>query len=699
MGRQLKDRLELLAPAGSKEAFLAAVDGGADAVYLGAPGFNARSITRELTFEDIAAMIDHAHGRGVKVYGAMNSLVRERDLEKALATIFVLARLGIDGLIVQDLGVYHLARNAFPELPLHASTLMAAHNSAGVKRLERLGFDRVVLARELTIDEIRQIRKQTSAVLEVFVHGAMCFSYSGLCLFSSYLGGKSGLFGQCVQPCRRRYRSVSGPPGEEGYLFSMGDLCGIEFLEALADAGVGSLKIEGRMRSARYVRRVVEAYRLVLDAPPSGRPQAVAEAKRLLSESMGRRLTQGFFASNDPQDLIQPRWTGNTGRYLGRVEEVRSGRMVLAARAALANGDRLRVAHANTGERTGFTASGLKRLKGNRWSLSAPPGVAAGDLLYRVDEVQGRREDRLLKLKTAGYHRKIEAIKKDVELRRSVGALLGSRKRSSRGRRQGKGMGLWLKSDDPAVFSLRPPPVVRALAVALTQEMVEGGKRRRGKGARLPLVWVLPPVIQEAELPWYREKVAELVSLGQNRWMIGNLGQLEFFEELGERRKGRKELEFFGDASLNVINHLAQDLLSRQGLKGVLASMETDRETLEGLAARAGAAELGLVVYSRPVLSVARVRPGFLGHNRVIASPRGERFRILRRQNLVEVVAEEPFSLLPWLDELNRAGFSFGVLDLSRMKPTAKALSSLLARRPSPRQRRVRSFNFLRSAR
>lgn len=197
--------MELLAPAGSFPAFEAALEAKADAIYVGAPGFNARALSRDFTFAEIGSMIEQAHRSGVKVYIAMNSLVKEAELPAALDALSCFESLRPDALIVQDIGLLHLSRTYFPNLPLHASTLLSVHNSVAAAELTKLGCSRVVLAREMTIEEIAAVHRQTKAEIEVFVHGAMCFSYSGLCLFSSLHGGKSSLRGQCVQPCRRRY--------------------------------------------------------------------------------------------------------------------------------------------------------------------------------------------------------------------------------------------------------------------------------------------------------------------------------------------------------------------------------------------------------------------------------------------------------------------------------------------------------------
>ena len=304
------ETMELLAPAGGFPAFEAALEQGADAVYVGAPGFNARALSRDFTFAEIGSMIGQAHRQGVKLYIAMNSLVKEAEIPQLLEALSCLEQLRPDALIIQDLGLLYLARTWFPTLPLHASTLLSVHNSLAARELTRLGFERVVLARELTISEMAEIQRQSGAEIEVFVHGAMCFSYSGLCMFSSLHGGKSSLRGQCVQPCRRHYSWLQSGKGERPggkkkssrYLFSMNDLCGVDVLPALREAGVSCLKIEGRMKSAQYVANTVAAYRMALDSIDESdeeQERILREAHKLLDEGrLWQRLTLCLYLSH-----------------------------------------------------------------------------------------------------------------------------------------------------------------------------------------------------------------------------------------------------------------------------------------------------------------------------------------------------------------------------------------------------------------
>ena len=758
--------MELLAPAGSLEAFEAAVAAGADAVYIGAPGANARALARDFTPAELAAMIEYAHRRQVKVYAAMNSLIREEELGAAAATVELLAGLKIDALIIQDLGLYALCRRFFQQLPLHASTLLGAHNSLAVEQFAELGFARVVLARELSLEEIAAISRKTGAELEVFVHGAMCFSYSGLCLFSSYLGGKSGLRGRCVQPCRRLYRWAD----KSGYLFSMNDLDALALLPALRRAGVGSVKIEGRMKSAQYVDRVVRAYRLVLDvlaagdqplSGGSGAPlqvedgdnvsgplnEALEAGRALLREAMGRKTGAGFFKL-PPQELVTPAHSGNVGLFLGKIGGVRDKWATVACRHPLRKGDRVRLHRERSGERLAFTVKELRpaRLSGKAApSQSAPVEVleillpepgGLGDSLYKVDLAERRQAAAKRELVVQDSHRRLAAKLAAKKVRREISALLGPGLGSARKNRGGEGqfaesgerlggkvgpsrrgisvvagdqsvsLPLWLKLDDPRLLNQRLPEQVAKVLLALTPESLPRftaqAKILRALAPRI--IWALPPVILEEDLPFYREQIAALRAKGFNGWQLGHLGQLRLFasgEESGSGRSpGRRgrggELLLHGDYTLNIINSLAWETCKQAGLIGAQAAVEADRQTLT-LLGRARPGLLGLTVYGRPPLFTARLDSIHFRYQTPLRSPRDEGFVLLRDYGQTLALADQPFSLLPYVAELAAAGLAYGVVDLRHLRIDRQDLLPLLrqaGKKGRPRQT-LSNFNYL----
>jgi putative protease len=294
----------------------------------------------------------------------------------------------VDGVIVQDLAVARLVRLHFPGIALHASTQMTIHNSLGVRQLEELGFERAVLARELHIDEIQSVVRASRLGIECFVHGALCFSFSGQCYFSSFLGGHSGNRGRCAQPCRRQYKYR----GKEGYYFSTNDFSSIDMLPQLVAAGVAAFKIEGRMKSAEYVANVVCAYRMVLDAPSAQRDETLAAAKELLKLSLGRAPTRGFLASHNPTDIATPSLRGATGRYLGEITAIRGERISFETRDRLHLGDRIRVQPKSDMTGRAFTIRelfmGKEQVKSAREksmvSIAAPFRFQVGDAVFKV---------------------------------------------------------------------------------------------------------------------------------------------------------------------------------------------------------------------------------------------------------------------------------------------------------------------------
>lgn len=285
--------MELLAPAGNAVSLCAAVQSGADAVYIGGPKFNARQSADNFSIGDIKTYADYCHLYGVDVHVALNTLIKEKELDALVDYAYELNDAGVDALIVQDLGAAEIIKKAIPDMTLHASTQMTVTSLEGVRYLEDMGFSRVVLARELSEREIEHICKNANAEIEVFVHGAICMCYSGQCLMSSIIGGRSGNRGRCAQPCRLPYSiTENGRTLSEGALLSPKDMALINELKRLREIGVSSLKIEGRLKSAEYVSTVVGIYRKYLDNTVPVTKEDMTELKNAFSRS---GFTDGYF--------------------------------------------------------------------------------------------------------------------------------------------------------------------------------------------------------------------------------------------------------------------------------------------------------------------------------------------------------------------------------------------------------------------
>lgn len=289
---------ELLAPAGNLEILKGVIESGADAVYVGGSMFGARAYANNFTEEELLEAIDFAHLRGVKVYLTVNTLIKNSEFSKLYDYMLVYYKRGLDAVIVQDIGVVKAIHEYFPSMEIHTSTQMTVTGADGVRFLSQFGVTRVVMAREVSLAEMKRIHEETGMELEAFVHGALCYSYSGQCLFSSILGGRSGNRGRCAQPCRLPY-TVEGKKDE--YILSLKDMCGIKALDKLHDAGVYSLKIEGRMKQLEYACGVVKYYRSYID---SMKPVTDADYDRI--KALGNRcgFTDRYYFDHNGSDMV-----------------------------------------------------------------------------------------------------------------------------------------------------------------------------------------------------------------------------------------------------------------------------------------------------------------------------------------------------------------------------------------------------------
>lgn len=304
---------ELLAPAGSLEILKGVIESGADAVYVGGSMFGARAYANNFTEEELLEAIDFAHLRGVKVYLTVNTLIKNSEFSKLYDYLLVYYKRGLDAVIVQDIGVVKAIHEYFPSMEIHTSTQMTVTGADGVRFLSQFGVTRVVMAREVSLAEMKRIHEETGMELEAFVHGALCYSYSGQCLFSSILGGRSGNRGRCAQPCRLPY-TVEGKKDE--YILSLKDMCGIKALDKLHDAGVYSLKIEGRMKQLEYACGVVKYYRSYID---SKKPVSDSDYERI--KSLGNRcgFTDRYYFDHNGSDMVtyvKPNFVSNAAEPL-----------------------------------------------------------------------------------------------------------------------------------------------------------------------------------------------------------------------------------------------------------------------------------------------------------------------------------------------------------------------------------------------
>lgn len=395
-GQMMKRKIpELLSPAGGMQQLAAAIQNGADAVYMGGAAFNARMKADNFTDEDMRRAIDYAHERDVRIYVTLNTLVRDDELERVLSYMEFLYSEGADAIIVQDAGVGRMAMKCFSDMPVHLSTQATVYNRQGAAFAKRAGYTRIVPARELSLREIAEISKEChygekTCEVEIFVHGAQCMCYSGQCQMSRVIGGingRSGNRGLCAQPCRLAY---SGDRGRKGYLLSPSDMCHIDDIARLCEAGADSFKIEGRMKSAQYVAVVTSIYRKYLDMYEAGEDMHVsAEDRRRLTQIFSRGSFAGGYLDGYPgRKLLSGDTPKNTGIYIGKVMRTSGVYVDIDAEEEISKGDGIEI----RGKRTsGMPAGNVVTYISQNGDGTIRVGdikqkVYAGDSVFRVTD-------------------------------------------------------------------------------------------------------------------------------------------------------------------------------------------------------------------------------------------------------------------------------------------------------------------------
>lgn len=380
------NKIELLAPAGSMESLIAAINNGADAIYLGGNKFSARAYASNFDNETMMKAVDYAHSYNVKVYVTINTILKQSELKEALKYAGYLYEIGVDAIIIQDLGLVKLIRDVYPDFELHASTQMTIHNAEGALYFREKGMQRIVLSRELTVDEIKYISKDLGIETEIFVHGALCVCYSGQCLMSSMIGGRSGNRGRCAQPCRMQYTLKGENFGErKAYLLSPKDTCFIDDMDAVIKSGTSSLKVEGRMKKPEYVAGVTRNYRKAIDKVLVNTKFDLQRGRQELAQLFNREgFAKAYLYKNVGKDMMSYNYPKNTGVYIGQVSN--SGEVKLEASVSLGDGIRF--------NDDGFTLSKIlnnnnevkEAFKGETVKLFPTGGYKKGYKLYKMSD-------------------------------------------------------------------------------------------------------------------------------------------------------------------------------------------------------------------------------------------------------------------------------------------------------------------------
>jgi putative protease len=708
--------VELLAPAGSPEALDAAVGEGADAVYLGLKNFNARMRSANFTYPRFEAALRSLRRMGKKTYVTVNTVFEQREADRMYQFLKYLSSLGPDALIVQDFGVLAMVNSEFPKLKIHASTQMNIASSRGANALSRYGVSRVVLARELCLEELKSIRADTNVEMEIFTHGALCVSASGLCLFSSYLGGKSANRGMCTQACRRLYNS-----GENsGYYFSPADLQLLEQLPDLAAIGINAIKIEGRMKSADYVGTVTSAYRLVLDAIAES-DVATGSEKITQSISRGQEILRGDFArgktkfhffstiqspvpspqspSDDKIDWLNPAQDGGTGIALGVIRKIRGnsedrqGLVFPDNFVRLSAGDSIRLHRSDDSDRvshklTYAEAQDAADAAAGAYWLSIPNGFGVGDRVYLIqNKAMSKRYRPVSGGSSAGKRGPAfekAPVPKIPELQKSKPAKTGSRS-AAPGLPEGLYVAVSNINDLYIVQSSRPAKVMLNLSRKNAAYILAEDKEP------LPFrpadtMLVLNPYFPQALSEPMASDITRLIELGYRQFVINNPGHPSLFRDF------RAEIQLIAGPWLYMFNTWALSFIASLGVDGFVSPLENNRQNLERtldrenlprlltshLLARRLREFVFVPVFAWPCLFRIRADLGNVYSFNSFQDSRGELFSLCGDREETIVIPERPFSITDKIPFLKEAGFRRFIIDLSGPALKKKAYKDLM---------------------
>ena len=638
----VNNKAELLVPAGSVDSFRAAIRGGAHAVYLGLQQFNARARANNFTEEQLPAIMQEARNHGAKVYITLNTVIKNDEIPRLLDFLAYLEHLRVDAIIVQDWGVFALARQFFPRLTVHASTQMGTHNSAGVGFAAALGIKRVVLARELTGSELETIARQSSCELEVFIHGALCYSFSGQCFFSSYIGGRGANRGMCSQPCRMVYKDEN----QQKYLFNLKDNQQLDQLEKLNEWGIHSFKIEGRMKSADYVFRVASAYRLALD-----HPDRIDEAKEMLRLDFGRAKT-GYFLGKEVAEAVTG--NSNTGILLGQVIRATRSEITFFSPYELQSNDRLRFRNVQTNKTVSIRPEDLWQENGRcSFPYRGEEPVNAGDEVYWI----GRREQsfpsRLPKVPAPrvqlGFQQKSKIINQQTIPAKADG------------REQ-----VFLRIDDAAWFSFIRIDEVETVILAFSRHQLEELDFEQpfiGKNTA-KIAIELPKFIAEGQLSHWRQLIGKAEQKGISHFFISHLSQKQLIP-----KKNRVSC----NEQVYVYNDAASKFISSQQIESFCYSLENDWMNLKSLQNKQGI----VVLHSIPELFYSRMPVRIENREHRFKDEFNKTYHKQTRDGVTIVLPDRPVNLFAYRQQLLQAGFKHFLLDLKHQPASPKFIKKL----------------------
>ncbi len=658
----MKKKPELLLPAGNAEAFYAAIEGGADAIYLGLKAFNARARAMNFNNRQLPVLIKEAHKSNVHIHVTLNTVIKNQELGEVLNQLHFLNKVQPDAVIIQDLGVAYLAKRYFPSLKLHASTQMGLHNSAGAKHAASLGFTRIILARELTMKELELTAKNTDVDLEIFVHGALCYSFSGMCLFSSYMGGAGANRGLCTQPCRRLYKDNSS----QAYYFSLKDNQQAEHIQQIASFGIASLKIEGRMKSASYVNRVAKAYRNAIDNPDN-----LAESLEILKDDLGRDKT-GYFLDGNVKNAITD--LPNTGKKIGTVSESFENTVTIRATEVPNAGSRLFIRLKNLDEQLSVKVKDTDYFNNGILKLEVNKHIPIGSQVFLASSKAEKYPSKL----PGGY------VKLPQPLTRGKENQILQQVRNCKPQKKTK-TAVFLRINDIGWLRKIRLEYIDGLILDFNKnEWEQFDPKARFLQENTHKIWIgLPKYISETNAESIKDFCGQMTKQGYRNYYISHLYQKEYLP---------KGTQFATSENVYVYNDAAAQQIDQEGAVFWTSPHENDMENL--LAGRHRNAMIPM--YYFPELFYSRMPVGIkTNEDDVFSDPTGAKFRKNIVNGMTIVIPENPVALFQYKEKLEKQGFTKFLIDLNWQKPSSNTLKKLMLRLKNNQQvQPSTTFNF-----
>ena len=706
--------VELLAPAGNPEALEAAIAEGADAVYLGLKSFNARMRSSNFAWNQFEATVDVLHKRNKKIYVTVNTVVTEDEMERLYRFLAYLNNVGPDGIIVQDIGLIQMAHKHFPQLKLHTSTQLNIASAKAANAMSRWGVSRTVLARELSLEEIRAVHANTSCELEVFVHGALCVSESGLCLFSSYLGGKSANRGMCTQACRRLYTAHEPEGDREGYFFSPADLQLIEYIPDLIQAGVASFKIEGRMKSAEYVGTVVSAYRYVIDNWEADKKAAVETGKRILANDFARKKTSYRFKSARAEEVLNPDQAGGTGIYLGVIDGIKKGDVqevpykdgtravhyvqLKDGHYTPEKGDSVRIHKKDDSGRESWKIQDIMEGKSGAW-LQLPADSGKGDSVYllqtkamtkryphllpaSLDKYRRQPNDEALPMLTleAGFPSLAETNKATPTTAASSTSVKKSlAKKPADIFPEGLYVQVSSIADLHTILADKPVRVIINLNEdtypALTGQQPNPQQQNQQQAKPLPFskreIFIsLDPFVPQEQEPILAEQLEQLTAQGYTQFIVNNPAHISML-------RNKKNFLVAGPY-LYTFNCWAVSWLQENGICAYIPPAESSQANIETVFAPELRPQVLLPLFSYSVLFRMRFTLPKNYNFLYFSDKQGEAFRAFSTPSASFVLSDKPFSVVDRYHALQHHQFSRFLLDFSHTSVERRAYRFIL---------------------